>query len=261
MKMTLRTLAIATSAFACAALLSPGWSQQGGVSLSINKAEAQPRVYIRSGYYTGGYVRPDWSPLVRREGLLLRWPLEWPWVLLRRLGGLRDAQRHWLPARYCDQGRRRHHVQLPVEIISLIMSGQVAVFATWPGTAAPRRRRNQLRSFLTDSHFKQPKPSLRANGSRERALDDRLREAIHRAAKRKNGLLRCARMDVDIISHTSSTSRRQASESLLYFPPKEGVGNAGCPLHPQPRVRLILVRSTRVNEHTGITRRSRTQWF
>jgi hypothetical protein len=39
------------------------------------------------------------------------------------------------------------------------------------------------------------------------------------------------------------------------------VGNAGCPLHPQPRVRFVLVESTRVNEYTGITRRSRTQWF
>jgi hypothetical protein len=50
MKMTLRTLAIATSTFVCAALWSIGWSEQGGVSLSINKAEAQARVYIRSGY-------------------------------------------------------------------------------------------------------------------------------------------------------------------------------------------------------------------
>ena len=37
--------------------------------------------------------------------------------------------------------------------------------------------------------------SLRATGSRECALDDRLREAIHSAAKRKNGLLRFARND------------------------------------------------------------------
>jgi hypothetical protein len=31
---------------------------------------------------------------------------------------------------------------------------------------------------------------LRANGSRERAPDDRLREAIHRQDKSENGLLR-----------------------------------------------------------------------
>ena len=33
-------------------------------------------------------------------------------------------------------------------------------------------------------------PSLRANGSRECAPDDRLREAIHRTAQRMDGLLR-----------------------------------------------------------------------
>jgi hypothetical protein len=41
MKMTLRT--VAASTFACAALFSPGWSEQGGVSLSISKAEASYR--------------------------------------------------------------------------------------------------------------------------------------------------------------------------------------------------------------------------
>jgi hypothetical protein len=32
--------------------------------------------------------------------------------------------------------------------------------------------------------------------------------------------------------------------------PKEGVGNAGCPWHPQPRVRFALVKSTRVTTST-----------
>src|SRR5712672_1238408 len=54
--------------------------------------------------------------------------------------------------------------------------------------------------------------SLRANGSRECAPDDGLREAIHRprrhcerseaihlAAQRKNGLLRCARNDGEFV--------------------------------------------------------------
>ena len=63
MKMTLRTAAIATATFACAALFSPGWSEQGGVSLSVTKAEAQrARVYIRSGYAVNAvYVsNPSW---------------------------------------------------------------------------------------------------------------------------------------------------------------------------------------------------------
>jgi hypothetical protein len=41
MQMTLKRFAIATPAFACAALLSFGWSEQGGVSLSIESAQAR----------------------------------------------------------------------------------------------------------------------------------------------------------------------------------------------------------------------------
>jgi hypothetical protein len=41
MQMSLRTFAIATSAFACATLLSFGWSEQSGVSLSIESAQAR----------------------------------------------------------------------------------------------------------------------------------------------------------------------------------------------------------------------------
>jgi hypothetical protein len=60
MKMTFRTVAIATSTFAFAALFSLGWSEQGGLSLSIKKAEAVTRVYITSPYYaTGGYARTE----------------------------------------------------------------------------------------------------------------------------------------------------------------------------------------------------------
>src|SRR6266568_6127470 len=42
---------------------------------------------------------------------------------------------------------------------------------------------------------------------------------------------------------TRSSSRREASEALISLPPKEGVGNAGCPLHPQPRVPLCIGRT------------------
>src|SRR5450432_4916663 len=76
-------------------------------------------------------------------------------------------------------------------------------------------------------------------------------EAIHLAARRKeDGLLRCARNDVDMVSHTTSFSRRDAPEACIYFPPKEGVGNAGCPLHPRPRVHLVVVERTRVTTST-----------
>jgi hypothetical protein len=66
MKTTLRTVAVAASTFACAALLSPGWSEQGGVSLSVNKAEAQKRVYITRGYAVNAiFVEPGTWDAVR----------------------------------------------------------------------------------------------------------------------------------------------------------------------------------------------------
>jgi hypothetical protein len=77
-------------------------------------------------------------------------------------------------------------------------------------------------------------------------------------ARVKPGHDECRHLDT---KHTFATSRRDAPEALMNLSPKEGVGNAGCPLHPQPRVRFALVKSTRVNEYPGITRRSRTQWF
>src|SRR5258708_38103400 len=45
--------------------------------------------------------------------------------------------------------------------------------------------------------------------------------------------------------------------------PKEGVGNAGCPVHPQPRVLSGSSRCTRVFTAVApeITRHPRTQWF
>jgi len=41
MQMSLRTVAIATSVFVCAALMSFGWSEQGGVSISVESAQAR----------------------------------------------------------------------------------------------------------------------------------------------------------------------------------------------------------------------------
>jgi hypothetical protein len=50
----------------------------------------------------------------------------------------------------------------------------------------------------------------------------------------RHGLLRCARNDVDTPSRSRGAMRPRFDRTV---PPKEGVGNAGCPVHPQPRVR------------------------
>jgi hypothetical protein len=79
MKLTFRMVAIATATAAVAVLFSPGWSKQDGVSLSISKAEALTRVYVRP-YSTCYGV--SWYAV---RGLLLGRPLVWSRVQLRRL--------------------------------------------------------------------------------------------------------------------------------------------------------------------------------
>ena len=71
-------------------------------------------------------------------------------------------------------------------------------------------------------------------------------------AAAKDGLLRrfAPRNDVTPIPQTTSSSRREASEALMNLSPKEGVGNAGCPLHPRPRVHLVVLERTRVTTST-----------
>jgi hypothetical protein len=63
--------------------------------------------------------------------------------------------------------------------------------------------------------------------------------------------------------HGFALSRHDLPELCINFPPKEGVGNAGRPVHPQPRVRMVVteMHTSIHSEFTGITRHSRTQWF
>ena len=100
--------------------------------------------------------------------------------------------------------------------------------------------------------------SLRANGSRECAPDDRLREAIHLATQRKSGLLRrfAPRNDVAPISKTrlrvlAARCARVVHES--FGPRNEGAGNAGRLMHPQPRVRNKIKHTSIVTTVTPVS--------
>jgi hypothetical protein len=88
-----RTVAIAVSAFVCAAVLSFGWSEQDGISLSIDKAQAARLVvhpyhhyysdyydvttehgvpwYAVRAYYNGGpwYNYSGWDDYAARYGI------------------------------------------------------------------------------------------------------------------------------------------------------------------------------------------------
>jgi hypothetical protein len=111
-----------------------------------------------------------------------------------------------------------------------------------------RSREGALRTHANFNIFKQPKkrhcePTGRANA---RPMTGSAKQAI-KQQERKGGLLRrfAPRNDVAQISDTPSPSRRSAPELCMHLSPKEGVGNAGCPQHPQPRVHFVLVERTR----------------
>jgi hypothetical protein len=108
-------------------------------------------------------------------------------------------------------------------------------------------------------------------GRRLAPPDDRLRTrpgisrfrvrcgACHRAALRADPLASPRNDGVWVASlamtfeskYDSAPSPRDAPEPLMNLSPhKKGVGNAGCPLHPRPRVRFVVVRSTRVTTST-----------
>src|SRR6202163_311829 len=69
------------------------------------------------------------------------------------------------------------------------------------------------------------------------------RGACHRAR------IRATRWLAMTPKHTFAPSPRHAPEALMNLPPKEGVGNAGCPPHPRPRVRLSSKKHTSKRVH------------
>src|SRR5260370_31677910 len=73
-------------------------------------------------------------------------------------------------------------------------------------------------------------------------------EAIHLTAKRKNGLLRrfAPRNDRENIKSHSRDADRARVVVRTTLERQEGAGNAGCPMHPQPRVRFVVGVCTRV---------------
>jgi hypothetical protein len=51
-------------------------------------------------------------------------------------------------------------------------------------------------------------------------------------------------------AYNSVLAARSARAVDLSLAPNEGVGNAGCPLHPRPRVHVVVVEGTRVTTST-----------
>src|SRR5216684_9236662 len=124
---------------------------------------------------------------------------------------------------------------------------------------SPSRRSVRGLARLQRSHSCTGRPAARQSAPRRSsfAVVAKSGAVIASAAKQsmaaaKDGLLRrfAPRNDVTPIPQTTSSSRREAPEPLMNLPPIEGVGNAGCPLHPRPRVHLVVVERTRVTTST-----------
>ena len=119
-----------------------------------------------------------------------------------------------------------------------------------PSASTSPRKRGEVTGIadarcapISDSIFKQPRRF------RCKTVIARSEATKQSMAAAKDGLLRFARNDEES-RHTFTPSRRDAPESLINLSPLEGVGNAGCPLHPRPRVHLVLVERTRVTTST-----------
>ncbi len=134
----------------------------------------------------------------------------------------------------------------------------VAWYALTPPTlVVPRECGGSSTPRLLGSIISATARSLRATGSRERAPDDRLREAIHRAAYAERWIpssLSLLAMTAEIDSHSStdmlsrSRGASRPSFALIFRAQKtEGAGKTGCALHPRSRVQL-----RKKNAHTSI---------
>jgi hypothetical protein len=105
------------------------------------------------------------------------------------------------------------------------------------------------------------RPSLRANGSRECAPDERPREAIQLSFLLRYGLLRCARNDDG--THLRDLAACFARGLACSFGPlnSEGAGNAGRPMRPIAACAMIVVGRTRVVRSHRKRPAFPAQWF
>jgi hypothetical protein len=94
-------------------------------------------------------------------------------------------------------------------------------------------------------------PSLRANGSRERAPDDRLREAIQLAARKKAGLLRRFAPRNDGKTHPRDLAARFARALPFTFRSLEIRGRREDRVRAAPAVSCAICANKNAHEHTG----------
>src|SRR6202011_2844600 len=98
------------------------------------------------------------------------------------------------------------------------------------------------------------KASLRANGSRECAPDDRLREAIQATEKSEMDCFVASLLAMTAnAKHAFAFPRHVLPGVCQKFPPlqSEGAGKTGCALHPRSRVQGRVKKRTRAYRFSG----------
>src|SRR5450631_2118612 len=88
--------------------------------------------------------------------------------------------------------------------------------------------------FVVRFNFQTARPSLRAKRSNPSCRG------------KEDGLLRSARNDVDMVSHTALSSRREAPEGLLLAPAQRGRGECRMPNAPAASCAIVVIERTRV---------------
>jgi hypothetical protein len=127
----------------------------------------------------------------------------------------------------------------------------------------PRPRKIRSRFTPTSTCRNRP-PSLRANGSRECAPDDRLREAIQRQKPRRNsGLLRRYAPRNDGRIRVRIPAAQMAPEFCMIRSPEKtrAWGMPGAQSTRSLACEIKKHTSVVTARSTGKTRHSRTQWF
>lgn len=152
-------IAIAVSTFACATLFSFAWSEEHGVSMSVDSAQARVgrpltpvsvagvarRQTRRAVYGAGAYgVGAGVAAVGTAAAIAATSPGRRSLRVLRLLaGGLAQAKRHGLHTRYADQDGGRPHVSLSVMAQS---HQREAAFEPPPASCTFARRRTPRNS-------------------------------------------------------------------------------------------------------------------
>jgi hypothetical protein len=159
------------------------------------------------------------------------------------------------PASSCNSRRRRCRTNSRYNFQTAKDNSVVAVISC-PGRSAAFFTMHRRAGTQGDAECKMGPGSATHHAARHSASKTRVNALMALRSIRGTYPHPCSKFETQLCDLAARCARAVDESSA----PKEGVGNAGCPLHPQPRVQCRKHTGSR-HRYTGITRHSRTQWF